>query len=157
VPKVNGFVKGQDFSHAENGATIRGALAPEECFTEIWSFAKATEENTTNMINPLKISEMLSKAGEMQEEVQRKLGETVVEASSGGGAVTATMNGKKELLKIHIDPAGVMSLSGSQADVEMLENLIVGAVNEAGRKADEAIKSSVQGMLGGLKIPGLGS
>jgi nucleoid-associated protein EbfC len=109
------------------------------------------------MINPLKISEMLSQANQMQEEVQRKLGETVVEASSGGGAVTATMNGKKELLKLHVDPSAVMSLSGAQADVEMLEDLIVAAVNEAGRKADEAIKSSVQGMLGGLKIPGLGS
>ncbi len=109
------------------------------------------------MINPLKISEMLSKAGEMQEEVQRKLGETVVEASSGGGAVTATMNGRKELLRIHIDPSAVMSLSGSQPDVEMLEDLIVAAVNEAGRKADEAIKSSVQGLLGGLKLPDLGS
>ena len=107
------------------------------------------------MINPLKISEMLSKAGEMQEQMQQKLGETVVEASSGGGAVTATMNGKKELLKIHIDPAAVMSLSGSQPDVEMLEDLIVAAVNEAGRKADEAIKSSVQGLLGGLKLPGM--
>jgi nucleoid-associated protein EbfC len=107
------------------------------------------------MINPLKISEMLSKAGEMQEEVQRKLGETVVEASSGGGAVTATMNGKKELLKIHIDPSAVMSLSGSQPDVEMLEDLIVGAVNEAGHKADEAIKASMQGLLGGLKLPGM--
>lgn len=107
------------------------------------------------MINPLKISEMLSKAGEMQEEVQRKLGDTVVEASSGGGAVTATMNGKKELLKIRIDPSAVMSLSGSQPDVEMLEDLIVAAVNEAGRKADEAIKSSVQGLLGGLKLPGM--
>jgi DNA-binding YbaB/EbfC family protein len=106
------------------------------------------------MINPLKISEMLSQANQMQEEVQRKLGETVVEASSGGGAVTATMNGKKELLKIHVDPSAVVSLSGGQADVEMLEDLIVAAVNEAGRKADEAIKSSVQGMLGGLKIPG---
>ena len=106
------------------------------------------------MINPLKISEMLSQASQMQEEVQRKLGETVVEASSGGGAVTATMNGKKELLKIRIDPSAVTSLSGGQADVEMLEDLIVGAVNEAGRKADEAIKSSVQGVLGGLKIPG---
>ena len=109
------------------------------------------------MINPLKISEMLSKAGEMQEEVQRKLAETVVEASSGGGAVTATMNGKKELLRIRIDPSAVMSLSGSQPDVEMLEDLIVAAVNEAGRKADEAIKSSMQGLLGGLNIPGLGS
>jgi DNA-binding YbaB/EbfC family protein len=107
------------------------------------------------MINPLKISEMLSKAGEMQEEVQRKLAETVVEASSGGGAVTATMNGKKELLKIHIDPSAVMSLTGSQPDVEMLEDLIVAAVNEAGRKADDAIKSSVQGLLGGLKLPGM--
>ncbi|MGB8029302.1 MAG: YbaB/EbfC family nucleoid-associated protein [Terracidiphilus sp.] len=108
-------------------------------------------------MNPLKISEMLSQANQMQEEVQRKLGETVVEASSGGGAVTATMNGKKELLKIRIDSSAVMSLTGAQADVEMLEDLIVAAVNEAGRKADEAIKSSVQGMLGGLKIPGLGS
>ena len=109
------------------------------------------------MINPLKIPEMLAQANQMQEEIQRKLAETVVEGSSGGGAVVATMNGKKELLKIRIDPSAVMSLSGSQPDVEMLEDLIVGAVNEAGRKADEAIKSSVQGMLGGLKIPGLGS
>lgn len=107
------------------------------------------------MINPLKISEMLSQANQMQEEVQRKLGETVVESSSGGGAVTATMNGKKQLLKLRIDPSAVVSLSGAQPDVEMLEDLVVAAVNEAGRKADEAIKSSVQGMLGGLNIPGL--
>jgi len=107
------------------------------------------------MINPLKIGEMLSQAGQMQEEMQRKLGETVVEGSSGGGAVTATMNGKKELLKLRIDPSAVVSLTGGQADVEMLQDLIVGAVNEAGKKADEAIKTNVQGMLGGLKIPGL--
>ncbi len=107
------------------------------------------------MINPLKIPEMLSQANQMQEEMQRKLSETVVEGSSGGGAITATMNGKKQLLKIRIDPSAVMSLSGAQADVEMLEDLVVAAVNDAGNKADEAIKSSVQGMLGGLKIPGL--
>ncbi len=107
------------------------------------------------MINPLKISEMLSQASQMQEEVQRKLGETVVEASSGGGAVTARMNGKKQLLKLRIDPSATMSLTGGQADVEMLEDLVVAAVNEAGRKADEAIQSSLQGMLGGLKLPGL--
>ncbi|MGA3031821.1 MAG: YbaB/EbfC family nucleoid-associated protein [Terracidiphilus sp.] len=107
------------------------------------------------MINPLKIGEMLSQAGQLQEEMQRKLSETVVEGSSGGGAVTATLNGKKELLKLRIDPSAVTSLTGGQADVEMLQDLIVGAVNEAGRKADEAIKSNVQGMLGGLKIPGL--
>ena len=107
------------------------------------------------MLNPLKISEMLSKAGQMQEDVQRKLAETVVEATSGGGAVSATMNGKKELLKLHIDPAAVLGLSGSQPDVEMLQDLVLAAVNEAGRKADEAAKSSVQGILGGLNIPGL--
>ena len=107
------------------------------------------------MINPLKIPEMLSQANQMQEEIQRKLAETVVEGSSGGGAVTATMNGKKQLLKIRIDPAAVVSLGGSQPDVEMLEDLIVAAVNDAGHKADEAIKSNLQGMLGGLNIPGL--
>jgi len=107
------------------------------------------------MINPLKIPEMLSQANQMQEEIQRKLEGTVVEGSSGGGAVNATMNGKKQLLKIRIDPSAVIGLSSAQPDVEMLEDLIVAAVNDAGHKADEAIKSSVQGMLGGLKIPGL--
>src|ERR1035437_9387145 len=107
------------------------------------------------MFNPLKMSEMLSQANQMQEEVQRKLGETVIEASSGGGAVTATMNGKKQLLKLRIDPSAVIGLGGGQPDVEMLEDLVVAAVNEAGRKADEAIQSSVQGMLGGLKLPGI--
>jgi hypothetical protein len=107
------------------------------------------------MLNPLKISEMLSKANEMQEEVQNKLAQTVVEGASGGGAVTATMNGKKQLLKIHIEPAAVIGLGGDKPDVEMLEDLVVSAVNEAGRKADEAMQSSIQGMLGGLKLPGM--
>ena len=108
------------------------------------------------MVNPFKMAEMLSQASKMQEEMQNKLAQTVVEGSSGGGAVTATMNGKKELIKIKIDPAAVASLSGPNPDVEMLESLIVGAVNEAGHKADEAIQSSVKGALGGLNIPGLG-
>jgi hypothetical protein len=108
------------------------------------------------MINPLKIPEMLAQANQLQEQVQRKLAETVVEANSGGGAVTVTMNGKKQLLKLHIDPAAVVGLSGGQPDVEMLEDLVVAAVNEAGRKAEEALQSSVQGILGGLKLPGLG-
>ncbi len=110
------------------------------------------------MINPLKIAEMLSQANKMQEEMQSKLAQTVVEGSSGGGAVTATMNGKKELIKIKIDPSAVASLSGPSPDVEMLEALIVGAVNDAGHRADEAIQSSVKGALGGLNlnIPGLG-
>jgi hypothetical protein len=107
------------------------------------------------MINPLKIGEMLSQANQLQEEVQRKLGQTVVEGASGGGAVTATMNGKKQLLKLHIDPSAVVGLAGNQPDVEMLEDLVVAAVNEAGRKADEAIQSNVKGLLGNLNLPGL--
>jgi hypothetical protein len=66
------------------------------------------------------------------------------------------MNGKKQLLKLRIDPSAVVSLGGGQPDVEMLEDLVVAAVNEAGRKADEILQSSVKGMLGGLKLPGLG-
>ena len=109
------------------------------------------------MFNPLKMNEMLQQASQMKDEMQHKLEQTVVEGSSGGGAVTATMNGKKQLLKLHIDPAAVASLTGAKADVEMLEDLVVAAVNEAGRKAEEILQSSLQGMLGGLKIPGLGA
>jgi DNA-binding YbaB/EbfC family protein len=108
------------------------------------------------MMNPLKIGEMLSQASQMQEEVQRKLGATVVEGSSGGGAVTATMNGKKQLLKLRIDPAAVVGLGGDKPDVEMLEDLVLAAVNEAGRKAEEALQSNLKGMLGGLNLPGMG-
>ena len=108
------------------------------------------------MVNPLKIAEMLSQANKMQEEMQRKLTQTVVEGTSGGGAVTVTMNGKKEVLKVKVDPSAVASLSGPSPDVEMLESLILGAVNDAGHKADDAIQSSVKGALGGLNIPGLG-
>jgi DNA-binding YbaB/EbfC family protein len=108
------------------------------------------------MINPLKIPEMLAQANQLQEQVQRTLAETVVEANSGGGAVTVTMNGKKQLLKLRIDASAVVGLSGGQPDVEMLEDLVVAAINEAGRKADDAMQSNVQGILGGLKLPGLG-
>ncbi len=107
------------------------------------------------MFNPLKMGEMLQQAGQMKEEMQRKLEQTVVEGSSGGGAVLATMNGKKQLLKIRIDPAAVVGLSGEKPDVEMLEDLVVAAINEAGRKAEDAIQGSLKGMLGGLNIPGL--
>ena len=107
------------------------------------------------MFNPLKMQEMLSQANQMKEEMQRKMDATVVEGTAGGGAVTATMNGKKQLLKVRIDPAAVVGLTGEKPDVEMLEDLIVAAVNEAGRKAEDVMQSSMKGMLGGLNIPGL--
>lgn len=104
-------------------------------------------------MNPLKIQEMLGQAKQMQEQVSEKLSHSVVEASSGGGAVTVRMNGKKEVLKVTIDPAAVMSLSGANPDVEMLEDLIAAAFNEAGRRAEELLKSSMKGILGGLNLP----
>lgn len=104
-------------------------------------------------MDPFKLQEMLGQARQMQEQMQQKLSQSIVEASSGGGAVTVKMNGKKEILKVTIDPSAVASLSGSTADVEMLEDLIAAAFNEAGRRAEELLKSSMQGMLGGLNLP----
>jgi nucleoid-associated protein EbfC len=99
-----------------------------------------------------KMKEMMGQAKQMQEQMERKLSETVVEASSGGGVVTVRMNGKKEVLRLKIEPSAVGS-AGS--DLELLEDLITAAVNEAGRRADEAMKASVAGMMGGLNLPGL--
>jgi len=93
---------------------------------------------------------MLANAKQMGEEMQRKMEQTVVESSSGGGIVTARVNGKKQLLSLKIQASAV-----DPNDVEMLQDLVLAAVNEAGRKADEAMQSSVSGMLGGLDLPGL--
>lgn len=89
----------------------------------------------------------------MQDQMQEKLSHTVVEATAGGGAVTVKMNGQKQVLQLKIDAAAVMSLGSNPADVEMLEDLITAAFNEAGRRADDAIKSNLSGMLGGLNLP----
>ncbi len=104
-------------------------------------------------MNPLKMQEMLEQARNMQDQMQARLSQTVVEASSGGGAVTVKMNGQKQVLQLKIDAAAVASLTSSPADVEMLEDLITAAFNEAGRRADDAMKSSLSGMLGGLNLP----
>lgn len=106
-------------------------------------------------MNPLKMQEMLEQARQMQEQVQQKLDQTVVEGTAGGGAVTITMNGRKQVLKVRIDPSAVLSLSGNAADVEMLEDLLTAAFNEAGRRADEVVQSNLSGVLGGLNLPGL--
>jgi nucleoid-associated protein EbfC len=99
-----------------------------------------------------KMKEMMGQAKQMQEQMEQKLAATVVEASSGGGVVTVRMNGKKEVLRVKIEPTAMGSTAG---DLELLEDLIAAAVNEAGRRADEAMKSSVAGMMGGLGLPDL--
>jgi nucleoid-associated protein EbfC len=96
------------------------------------------------------LQDLMSKAKAQYESLQRKMQETVVEASSGGGTVTAKMDGRKQLLSLKIDPEAVKS-----GDVEMLQDLILAAINEASRKVDAQMQSSVGGMLGGLGIPGI--
>jgi DNA-binding YbaB/EbfC family protein len=105
-----------------------------------------------NFSDLAKMKEMMSQAKTMQEQMERKLQETVVEAESGGGMVHVRMNGRKELLRLRIEPT---AMGASSSDIELLEDLIAAAVNEAGRRADEAMKSSVQGMMGGLNLPNI--
>jgi hypothetical protein len=97
---------------------------------------------------------MLGQAQEMQQQMEQRLASSVVEATSGGGAVTVKMNGKKQVLSLKIDPTAVAGLGSNTADVEMLEDLITAALNEAGRRADENLQSGLSGMLGGLNLPG---
>jgi DNA-binding YbaB/EbfC family protein len=94
--------------------------------------------------------EMLEQAQKQAQNLQEKMRQTVVEASSGGGTVTVKMNGQKQVLGVRIDPEAVKS-----GDVEMLQDLVAAAVNAAAQKVDEAMQSTVGGMLGGLGIPGL--
>lgn len=105
-----------------------------------------------NLSDLAKMKDMMGQARQMQEQMERKLQETVVEASTGGGIVSVRMNGRKEVLRLKIEPTAIGS-AGS--DLELLEDLIVAAVNEAGRRADDAMKASMAGMMGGLNIPGL--
>jgi DNA-binding YbaB/EbfC family protein len=96
------------------------------------------------------LQDLMSKARAQADSLQKKMQETVVEASSGGGTVTAKMDGRKQLLSLRIDPEAVKA-----GDVEMLQDLILAAINEAGRKVDAQVQSTLGGMLGGLGIPGL--
>jgi len=96
------------------------------------------------------IAKMMQQAQEMQERLKQQMSQVMVEATSGGGMVTVTVNGHKHLQKIRIDSTVV-----SKDDVEMLQDLIIAAVNDAHRKVDEALRQQMGGLLGGLGLPGL--
>ena len=104
------------------------------------------------MINK-KMKKMLEEAQRMQDQLQRDLAELRVSATAGGGVVTATVSGHKELLELEIDPAAV-----DPEDVEMLQDLIVAAVNEASRRVDADLQERLGGIagLGGMGLPGMG-
>ena len=97
--------------------------------------------------DPRKLMKQLQQA---QEKIQAEIAALVVEAAAGGGMVRVEMDGQKQVRTIKIDPEVV-----SKDDVEMLQDLIVAAVNEAARKVDEEVQQKIGGLTGGLKIPGL--
>jgi DNA-binding YbaB/EbfC family protein len=93
---------------------------------------------------------MMQQAQQMQDKLQKQMAEIAIEATAGGGMVTVTVNGHKQLQKIKIDPEVV-----SKDDLDMLQDLIVAAVNDAHRKVDEALANQMQGLMGGLRLPGM--
>ena len=98
----------------------------------------------------MNINQMMKQAQQMQERLQQQMAEMRVEASAGGGMVTVVVNGNKQIQSLTIDPEVV-----SKEDVEMLQDLILAAINDAHRKVDEQLGQQMQGLMGGLKIPGL--
>jgi DNA-binding YbaB/EbfC family protein len=98
----------------------------------------------------MNINEMMKQAQQMQERLQKQMTDMRVEGAAGGGMVVVTVNGNKTLLSIKLDPEVV-----SKEDVAMLQDLIVAATNDAHRKVDQSLASSMQSLTGGMKIPGL--
>ena len=97
--------------------------------------------------NPKQLMKQLQQA---QERIQKEIQALEIEATSGGGMVQVVMDGQKNLKSLKIDPEVV-----SKDDVEMLQDLVTAAVNEAGRKVDEAVQEKMAGLTAGLNIPGL--
>ena len=90
----------------------------------------------------------MAKAQEMQRQMQQKMQELVVDASAGGGSVSVRMNGAKQVLSVKIEPELIQS-----GDLEMLQDMVTAAFNEAGRRIDQALQSQLGGMLGGMGLP----
>ena len=102
------------------------------------------------MKNLQQLQQIMKQVHEMQEHLQKQLDDLLVEASAGGGMVTVKMNGQKRLVSVQIDK----EVFASQ-DAEMLQDLVIAAVNEATRRVDEQLASRVGNLAGGLNIPGL--
>jgi nucleoid-associated protein EbfC len=98
----------------------------------------------------MNIKQLMKQAQQMQEQMQQKIATIKVEGSAGGGMVRAEMSGNKELLSITIEKEAV-----DPNDVEMLQDLVKAAINEAARKVDEEMQSQLGAMTGGMKIPGM--
>ena len=95
---------------------------------------------------PGNMQSIMKQAQKMQEQLQTQIAAIRVEASTGGGMVTVKMDGQKHVLEVKIDPEAA-------GDVEMLQDMVLAAFNEASKKVDEAAQSKMGGMLGGLGLP----
>ena len=95
---------------------------------------------------PGNMQQMMAQAQKMQEKLHQEIALIKVEATAGGGMVSAQMDGQKNLISVKIDP----EVAG---DVEMLQDMVVAAVNEAAKKVDDEIKGKMGGMMGGLGLP----
>jgi hypothetical protein len=102
------------------------------------------------MKNLQQLQQIMKQVQQMQEQIQKQLDDLVIDASAGGGMVSVKMNGQKQLVAVHID----REVFASQ-DIEMLQDLVMAAVNEATRKVDEQLASRVGNLATGLTIPGL--
>jgi DNA-binding YbaB/EbfC family protein len=99
----------------------------------------------------MNIQQMMKQAQQMQEQLQKQMSELRVEGNAGGGMVTVVVNGAKQVQSLKIDPEVV-----SKEDVEMLQDMIVAAINDAQRRTDEAMAQAMGGMLPpGMKLPGM--
>ncbi len=97
--------------------------------------------------DPRKLMKQLQQA---QQRIQEEIAALRIEASTGGGMVKVTLDGQKNMTALSIDKEAV-----NPDDVEMLQDLVLSAVNEAARKVDEVVQSKIGGLTGGLKLPGM--
>ncbi|MGE0103472.1 MAG: YbaB/EbfC family nucleoid-associated protein [Blastocatellales bacterium] len=96
----------------------------------------------------MNLQQMMKQAQKMQEDMAKEMASLRVDATAGGGIVRAEMNGNKEVISITIDKEAT-------GDIEMLQDMIVAAINECGRKVDETMQNKLGSALGGMNIPGL--
>ena len=96
------------------------------------------------------LNKLLKQAQKMQEQIQQEMDALQVDASAGGGMVTVKMSGQKQLISVTVDPSLL-----APGEKEMLEDLLVAAVNLASQKVDETLQSKMGGLGGGLGLPGM--
>jgi len=129
---------GADFVHF-----VMPALAPAS-----QNGQSRAKERDMKLPGGMNLQQMMKQAQKMQEQMMQEMEGLRVDATAGGGIVKVEMNGLKEVLSVKIEPEAA-------GDVEMLQDLIVAAINECGRKVDENASNRLGGALGGLNIPGL--